>query len=121
LAGQGSYDSIYHSFQLSAQKRFTGAGSLLSLTPIKTHQRHGHITLLETGVGDPGQYNLRGEQSLSSGRTASLVISYVLDLPFGKRTKYFAYAVISPTNYRRWGFDGVTISREDFPVFTNGG
>src|SRR6202021_3666996 len=33
LAGQGSFGSIYHSLQVTAQRRFAGAGSLLVAYP----------------------------------------------------------------------------------------
>ena len=50
------------------------------------------------------------------------MISYVLDLPFGKGQKYFAYAGdIADKIIGGWGFDGVTIFQRGFPlVFTNG-
>jgi hypothetical protein len=126
LAGQGSYDSIYHSFQLSVQKRFTGAGSLLvAYTNSKLISDTDTITSwLETGVGGiQDNNNLRGEQSISSQDVPQrLVISYVLDLPFGKGQKYFAY-LGGPADkiIGGWGFDGVTIFQRGFPlVFTNG-
>src|SRR6202040_2750825 len=69
LAGQGSYDSIYHSFQLTVQRRFAGAGSLLvAYTNSKLISDTDTLTSwLETGVGGiQNNNNLRGERSLSS-------------------------------------------------------
>jgi hypothetical protein len=126
LAGQGSYDSIYHSFQLTVQRRFAGAGSLLvAYTNAKLISDTDTLTAwLETGVGGiQDNNNLRGERSLSSQDVPQrLVISYVLDLPFGKGKKYLSTSsgwmdrVISG-----WGVDGVTTFQAGFPlVFTNG-
>ena len=126
LAGQGSYDSIYHSLQITLQKRFAGAGSLLvAYTNAKLISDTDTLTAwLETGVGGIQDNNhLRGERSLSSQDVPQrMVISYVLDVPFGKGKKYFAG--VGTTVDRLiggWGIDGVTIFQRGFPlVFTNG-
>jgi hypothetical protein len=126
LAGQGSYDSIYHSFQITAQKRFPDAGSLLvAYTYAKLISDTDTLTSwLETSVGAiQDSNNLPGERSLSSQDVPQrLVVSYVLDVPFGKGKRYFANTgagidkIISG-----WGFDGVAIFQQGFPlVFTNG-
>ena len=92
IAGQGSYSSIYQSFQLTVQKRFAGAGSLLAAyTNAKLISDTDTLTSwLETGVGAiQDNYNPRGERSLSSQDVPQrLVISYVLDLPFGRGKKF---------------------------------
>jgi hypothetical protein len=126
LAGQGSFDSIYHSFQLTVQRRFADAGSLLvAYTNAKLISDTDTLTAwLEPGVGGiQDNNNLRGERSLSSQDVPQrLVISYVLDLPFGKGKKYFAGAEgITDKIIGGWGIDGVTIFQRGFPlVFTNG-
>jgi hypothetical protein len=126
LAGQGSYDSVYHSFQLTVQKRFAGAGSLsVAYTNAKLISDTDTLTAwLETGVGGiQDNNNLRGERSLSSQDIPQrLVISYVLDLPVGKGKRYLA-GVGGTTDkiVGGWGIDGVTIFQRGFPlVFTNG-
>jgi hypothetical protein len=126
LAGQGSYDSIYHSFQLTVQRRFADAGSLsVAYTNAKLISDTDTLTAwLEPGVGAiQDNNNLRGERSLSSQDVPQrLVISYVLDLPFGKGKKF-----LSPADGKLdkivggWGIDGVTIFQRGFPLaFTNG-
>jgi hypothetical protein len=126
LAGQGSFDSIYHSFQLTVQRRFADAGSLLvAYTNAKLISDTDTLTAwLEPGVGGiQDSNNLRGERSLSSQDVPQrLVISYVLDLPFGKGKRYFAGAAgIADNLIAGWGVDGVTIFQRGFPlVFTNG-
>ena len=126
LAGQGSYDSIYHSFQLTVQRRFASAGSLLvAYTNAKLISDTDTLTAwLETGVGGiQDNNNLRGERSLSSQDVPQrLVISYVLDVPLGKGKKYLAG--IGGTMDKivgGWGLDGVTSFQRGFPlIFING-
>lgn len=126
LAGQGSYDSIYHSLQLTANKRFANGGSLLvAYTNSKLISNTDTLTSwLEPSVGEiQDNNNLRGERSLSSQDVPQrLVISYVLDLPFGKGRRYLSN--VGPTADKfvgGWGIDGVTIFQRGFPlVFTNG-
>jgi carboxypeptidase family protein len=126
LAGQGSYDSIYHSFQLTVQRRFAGAGSLLvAYTNSKLISDTDTLTSwLETGVGGiQNNNNLRGERSLSSQDIPQrLVVSYVLDLPLGKGKKFLSgVGDAAEKILGGWGIDGVTIFQGGFPlVFTNG-
>ena len=126
LAGHGSFSSTYHSLQVTARRRFAGAGSLLvAYTNSKLLSNTDTLTSwLETGVGAlQDNNNLRGERSLSSQDVPQrLVISYVLDLPFGQGRKY-----LSNVNGRLnnlvggWGLDGVTTFQRGFPlVFLNG-
>jgi Carboxypeptidase regulatory-like domain/TonB dependent receptor len=126
LAGQGSFASIYHSLQITAQKRFSGAGSLLvAYTNSKLISNTDTLTSwLETGVGAlQDNNNLRNERSLSSQDVPQrLAISYVLDLPFGQGKKYFSNAGGTLNSVvDGWGIDGVTTFQRGFPlVFTNG-
>jgi hypothetical protein len=126
LAGQGSYDSTYHSFQVTVQRRFADAGSLLiAYTNSKLISDTDTLTAwLEPSVGTiQDNNNLRGERSLSSQDVPQrLVISYVLDLPFGKGKRYLSG--VSATWDKiigGWGVDGVTIFQRGLPLaFTNG-
>jgi hypothetical protein len=126
LAGQGSYDSIYHSFQLTVQRRFADAGSLLiAYTNSKLISDTDTLTAwLEPSTGAiQDNNNLRGERSVSSQDVPQrLVISYVLDFPFGKGRRYLSG--IGGTWDKiigGWGIDGVTIFQRGFPLaFTNG-
>ncbi len=126
LAGQGSFESIYHSLQVTAQRRFAGAGSLLiAYTNAKLISNTDTLTSwLETGVGAiQDNNNLRGERSLSSQDVPQrLVISYVLDLPFGQGRKYLSGASDRLNKVvGGWGIDGVTTFQRGFPlIFSNG-
>lgn len=126
LAGQGSFGSIYHSLQVTAQRRFAGAGSLLvAYTNSKLISNTDTLTSwLETGVGAiQDNNNLRNERSLSSQDVPQrLVISYVLDLPFGQGRRYLANVGDGLNKFiGGWGVDGVTTFQRGFPlVFSNG-
>jgi hypothetical protein len=126
LAGQGSYDSIYHSFQLTVQRRFASGGSvLIAYTNSKLISDTDTLTSwLENSVGGiQDNNNLKGERSLSSQDVPQrLVISYVLDLPFGKGRRYLSSSSgLIDRVVGGWGVDGVTIFQRGFPlVFTNG-
>jgi hypothetical protein len=126
LAGQGSFDSIYHSFQLTAQKRFSAGGALLAAyTNAKLISNTDTLTAwLETSVGAiQDNNNLRGERSLSSQDVPQrLVVSYAVELPFGQGRRYFSH-LNSKLNrvVGGWGADGVVTFQRGFPlVFNNG-
>jgi len=126
LAGQGSFVSIYHSLQITAKRRFAGAGSVLvAYTNSKLISNTDTLTSwLETSVGAiQDNNNLRGERSLSSQDVPQrLVISYVLDLPFGQGMKYLSNVSSALNNLiGGWGIDGVATLQRGFPlVFSDG-
>jgi len=126
LAGQGSFASIYHSLQITAQRRFAGAGSLLvAYTNSKLISNTDTLTSwLETGVGAlQDNNNLGNERSLSSQDVPQrLVVSYVLDLPFGQGKKYLSNIGRTLNSVvDGWGIDGVATFQRGFPlVFNNG-
>jgi hypothetical protein len=126
LAGQGSFSSIYHSLQITARRRFAGAGSLLvAYTNSKLISNTDTLTSwLETGVGGiQDNNNLQAERSISSQDVPQrLVISYVLDLPFGQGRKYLSNIGGGWNDILGgWGIDGVTTFQRGFPlVFANG-
>jgi hypothetical protein len=126
LAGQGNYNSTYHSLQLTLERRFASAGSLLvAYTNAKLISDADTLTnWLEASSGSIQDFNnLKGERSLSSQDVPQrLVISYVLDLPFGRGKKYFSSSTgVMDKLVGGWGIDGVTIFQSGFPlVFSNG-
>jgi hypothetical protein len=77
--------SIYHSFQLKGEKRFSsGMAFLLSYTGGKLIDNY---SVSAQGRNAPIQniYNLKGERSVSpQDISQNLIISFVCDLPFGK-------------------------------------
>jgi hypothetical protein len=125
LAGVGCCESIYNSFQLSGTKRFAGGGTLLvAYTNAKLISNTDTLTSWLEGSGNGGTggvqdwNNLKGEMSLSSQDVSQrLVISYVLDLPFGHGKKYMS-DLSGPLDkvVAGWGVDGVTTFQKGFPL-----
>src|SRR5207237_9495063 len=106
----GCCSSSYHSLQATVTRRFQGGGTLLvAYTNAKLLSNTDTLTSwLENGTtGGVGQVqdwnNLKGERSLSSQDVSQrLVISYVLDLPFGPGKRFLG------------GVSGIT--RRQFPA-----
>jgi hypothetical protein len=125
LAGYGCCGSSYNSLQVSVTRRFQGGGTLLAAyTNAKLLSNTDTLTSwLENGTtGGVGQVqnwnNLAGERSLSSQDVSQrLVLSYVLDLPFGHGKRFlgnvsgFSNKVVSG-----WGVDGITTFQRGFPL-----
>jgi len=126
LAGQGSYASSYNSLQLTLERRFTGAGSLLvTYTNAKLISDTDTLTnWLEASTGTIQDNNTtKGERSLSSQDVSQrLVISYVLDLPFGPGKRYLSDASgVKAKLVGGWGVDGITIFQKGFPLALSNG
>jgi len=124
LAGFGCCSSNYNSFQATATRRFSGGGTLLvAYTNAKLLSNTDTLTSwLEGSTGGVGQVqdwnNLKGERSLSSQDVSQrLVISYVLDLPFG-HGKMFASSMsgVADKVVSGWGIDGQTSFQRGFPL-----
>jgi len=126
-ASQGAGDNHYESLQLKVQKRFnTGGTLLLAYTKSKLIGiDETQTSWLET-TGPAGfQYwgNLNLEKSLSSFDVSQrMVLSYVVDLPFGKGRKYMS----NPNRLIQavaggWGLDGILTLQTGFPlaIFTS--
>ncbi|MGO8795905.1 MAG: carboxypeptidase regulatory-like domain-containing protein [Candidatus Sulfotelmatobacter sp.] len=124
LAGFGCCESAYNSLQVSVTRRFQGGGTLLvAYTNAKLISNTDTLTSwLEGNTGGVGAVqdwnNLKGEDSLSSQDISQrLVISYVLDLPFG-HGKAFASNLSGFANgaVSGWGVDGITTFQRGFPL-----
>ena len=123
--GQGCCGSRYNALQVTVNRRFQGGGALLvaytwsklmSNTDTLTSWLEGSTT---GGTGVPQDWNnLAKEYSLSSQNVANrLVVSYVLDLPFGHGKKFGGSATGAKNALiGGWGVDGVTTFQSGFPV-----
>jgi hypothetical protein len=124
LAGFGCCSSNYNSLQVSVTRRFQGGGTLLvAYTNAKLLSNTDTLTSwLEGSTGGVGQVqdwnNLNGERSLSSQDVSQrLVISYVLDLPFGHGKRFLAGSSgVTDKLVSGWGIDGVTTFQRGFPL-----
>ena len=124
LAGFGCCSSTYNSFQATVTRRFAGGGTLLAAyTNAKLITNTDTLTSwLEGSTGGVGQVqdwnNLKGERSLSSQDVSQrLVISYVLDLPFGHGKRFASgYSGVANKLVSGWGLNGVTTFQKGFPL-----
>ncbi len=124
LAGYGCCSSTYNSLQASLTRRFAGGGTLLvAYTNAKLLSNTDTLTSwLEGNTGGVGSVqdwnNLNGERSLSSQDVSQrLVISYVLDLPFGHGKMFMNGATgVTDKVVSGWGVDGVTTFQRGFPL-----
>ncbi len=128
LNGYSCCFSSYNALQATVQKRFTSGGTLLvAYTNAKLISNTDTATSwLENGqtggVGVPQDWsNLNNEKSLSSQNVRQvLVISYVLDLPFGKGHKFLSGASgVTGKLVSGWGIDGTTYFQTGFPIKLN--
>jgi hypothetical protein len=124
LAGYGCCGSTYNSLQATVTRRFAGGGTMLvAYTNSKLLTNTDTLTSwLEGPTGGVGQVqdwnNLKKEKSLSSQDVSQrLVISYVLDLPFGHGRRYAAgFSGPADKVVSGWGIDGVTTFQRGFPL-----
>lgn len=103
------------------ERKFASAGSLLvAYTNSKLLSDTDTLTnWLEASNGSiQDNNNNRQERSLSSQDVPQrLVISYVLDLPFGHGRRYFSGADgVMDKIVSGWGINGVTIFQKGFPL-----
>ncbi|MBZ5609944.1 MAG: TonB-dependent receptor [Acidobacteriia bacterium] len=124
--GESNRNSIYHSMQVRVQKRFAEGGTVSgSYTWSKLiADRETDTFWLEGGQSTSSfsvaanNYNLAAERALSSFDVAHrLVISYVLDFPFGKQKKYLS-SLHGPAEklVSGWGINGISTFQGGFPL-----
>ena len=124
LGGFGCCESSYNSLQATVTRRFQGGGTLLvAYTNAKLMSNTDTLTSWLEGPtgGVPGVQdwnNLKGERSLSAQDVSQrLVISYVLDLPFGHGKPYASnFTGIANGLVSGWGVDGITTFQRGFPL-----
>ncbi len=124
LGGYGCCGSTYNSLQATVTRRFQGGGTMLvAYTNAKLMTNTDTLTSWLEGPtgGVPGVQdwnNLAGERSLSAQDVSQrLIISYVLDLPFG-HGKMYANSLTGVANgiVSGWGVDGITTFQRGFPL-----
>jgi len=124
LGGYGCCFSSYNSLQATVTRRFQGGGTLLvAYTNAKLLSNTDTLTSwLESGTGGVGQVqdwnDLKAEKSLSSQDVSQrLIISYVLDLPFGHGKRFASgFSGAADKIVSGWGIDGITTFQRGFPL-----
>jgi len=123
--GFGCCGSSYNALQATLTRRFQSGGTMLvAYTNAKLMSNTDTLTSwLEGGTsggvgGIQDWNNLKKERSLSSQDVSQrLVVSYVLDLPFGHGKKFASgLGGIADRAVSGWGLDGVTTLQRGFPV-----
>lgn len=120
-------DSFYRALQVKAQRRFGGGGVLLVAYTLSRFDGTADVLSpwLEAnrfGVGGAqgvqDSTNIAGEKSLSSfDLPHRLVVSYVLDMPFGKGKRWgSAVSGVTDKLISGWGINGVSTFQSGFPL-----
>lgn len=123
-SGTGYATSSYQSFQLKVEKHFKNGGAiLLSYTNAKLlSDSDTALSQTETPTGGVAAVqdwnNIKGSYSLSSQDVPQrMVVSYILDLPFGPGRKYFnGNHGLATKLVSGWGVNGITILQRGFPL-----
>src|SRR5579875_1098778 len=123
--GRGKLHLPFHATE--STKQFSGGQTvLLAYTVSKLINNTENVV----GSPDPGgagviqnYYDLGAERSLSSFDVPQrLVLSYVLDLPFGQGKRYFqGVHGIAGKLVSGWGVDGITTFQSGFPIHVDVG
>ena len=128
LAEPDDRDSIYHSFQMKIEKRFSHGGTLLASYTISklisdTNNEINWLGDASPGWGDINAYNLHNERSLDGFDVPQrFVLGYVLDLPVGKGRKYGnSLSPVADKLVGGWGIDGILTLQSGFPLNIGGG
>lgn len=123
VSGPNIGNSNYHSMQMKVEKRFKRGGSILvGYTVSKLISDTDTLTgWLESGRGGTtwgaeNSNNIAAERAIASFDVPQrLVVSYVLDLPFGKGQKYAGNASgVGGKLVSGWGFNGITTLQSGF-------
>jgi hypothetical protein len=116
-------DTYYNSLQATFEKRFANGGAILAdYTWAKLiSNAEGVFPFFElnsTGVGAIQDYtNLRAERSLAAFDVPHrFVLSYVLELPFGRGKRFFADAGAADKLVSGWAISGITTFASGFPL-----
>jgi hypothetical protein len=115
-------DSTYEALQLKVEKRFAvGASILVSYSYSKLISDTDSLNsfLESNGQGAVQDWNnLNGEKSLASFDVPQrLVVSYVLDLPFGKGRRFLSnISGLANQFVGNWGLQGITTYQNGFPL-----
>jgi hypothetical protein len=122
IGGVTNRSSIYHSMQWKLEKRFRAGGSILgAYTWAKLITDTDTLTGWLEASGPAGvqnNNNLRLERSLASFDVPHrLVVSYVLDLPFGNGRRFLNNLTGAEQKLiSGWGINGVYTFQSGFPL-----
>ena len=117
-------DNTYHALQMKAEKRLSKGGTILAAYTFSkilgdvqsTTQWLDYGIVALPGIQNPG--NLRAEKALAAfDARQRLVVSYSLDLPFGKGQKFLSGANSAAQKaVSGWSVSGTSTFQEGFPL-----
>ena len=120
-------NSIYHSMQLKAQKRFAAGAQLLATYTIaklidNTNSEINWLEAAAPGWGDANAYNLRGERSLDGFDVPQrLVIGSILDLPVGRGKAIGGnMGTVVDKVVGGWGINTIITFQSGYPIIVGG-
>jgi len=120
VVGMANRNSIYHAMQMKLEKRFRSGGTILAAyTWSKIISDTDTLTTWLDGTGTTQNYNnLRAERSLlGTDVPQHLVVSYVRDLPFGRRQRFLGNVTgVADKLISGWGINGVSTFQSGFPL-----
>jgi hypothetical protein len=120
-------NSIYHSMQIVAKKRFAAGAQLLATYTLaklidNTNSEINWLEASSPGWGDANAYNLRGERSLDGFDVPHrLVIGSVLDLPVGKGKAIGGNMnTVADKVVGGWGVNTIITFQSGYPIVVGG-
>ena len=120
-------NSIYHSMQLVAKKRFAAGAQLLATYTLaklidNTNSEINWLEASSPGWGDANAYNLRGERSLDGFDVPQrLIIGSVLDLPVGKGKAIGGnMSTVADKVVGGWGINTIITFQSGYPIVVGG-
>jgi hypothetical protein len=120
-------NSIYHSLQVVAKKRFSAGAQILATYTLaklidNTNSEINWLEASSPGWGDANAYNLRGERSLDGFDVPHrLVIGSVLDFPVGKGKAIGGNMnTVADKVVGGWGVNTIITFQSGYPIVIGG-
>jgi hypothetical protein len=111
--------TLYHSFQLKAEKRFGAGLSLLAAyTAAKLIDDYSVLSVVGQNAASQNIYNRRGERSVSANDVSQrFVLSYVYVLPFGRGKQIGSdWSRLVDALLGGWQTNGILTFQTGFPL-----
>ncbi len=120
--GTNAGSASYHALQVKATKRFSSSVILAAYTFSKTigNSEAPNSVSQDAQAGGgllTNNYNLRQDRSLEQYDTPHrFVLSYTIDLPFGKRQRYLNSGGVAGWLAGGWQFSGIYTAQKGTPI-----
>ena len=111
--------SVYHSFQVKVEKRYSaGLSLLLSYTAGKLIDDNSIIAVVGSNASPQNIYDRRGERSVSADDVSQVLsLSYVYELPFGRGRRFgTGWKRLTNSLLGGWQINGITAFQTGLPL-----